>query len=454
MNDKLLYIVHCVDTEGPLYESLEETFKRVRNTFEIDLEPTNENMAKLRDGRGVAPEIRDQVMEYVSPERLAYNSDWGMVDNMLDDMMSRQWRGQFIDDFGNPYSFTWFILDFVGFSLNTRRRELGYHALFDHYRNKIEEHDSTMDELQWHFHPVSFSGEIHKTSNSFTYTNEHYQVLSRRIIDRQWFPCAYRPGAHCERPDINLFLEQWIPFDPANQGVNSEKLKQLDMQKDVGAGRFGDWSRATEEWEIYHPDFYDYQKKGNMRRHIARCLNLNSRLRAIDKDEVVQAFKRADSGKKTLMAYANHDEREMREDIANLYQLIRKVQKEFPEVKIKNSTVTRAFREVLGLREESPILFDVSFRGNLIDIYTDKECFGCQPYFCFKTMAGEYIHDNLDYHGGTHWSYTFDGETVPMNNVEKIGFAANDSYGNSSVAVADPESSAIENTFHTRSATE
>ena len=30
----IVYVVHCIDTEGPLYESIEATFKRVNNIFE------------------------------------------------------------------------------------------------------------------------------------------------------------------------------------------------------------------------------------------------------------------------------------------------------------------------------------------------------------------------------------------------------------------------------------
>lgn len=46
-----VYIVHCIDTEGPLYETLEATFERLRNIFEIEIEPTEENLRKLQEER-------------------------------------------------------------------------------------------------------------------------------------------------------------------------------------------------------------------------------------------------------------------------------------------------------------------------------------------------------------------------------------------------------------------
>ena len=34
--DKIVYIVHSIDTEGPLYESLEAKFERIKDLFGID----------------------------------------------------------------------------------------------------------------------------------------------------------------------------------------------------------------------------------------------------------------------------------------------------------------------------------------------------------------------------------------------------------------------------------
>jgi len=428
--EKILYIVHCVDTEGPLYESLPATFERLKNTFGIEMKPTKENLLKLKNGEGLPENISSLVMEFVSDDRLNYNKTLGELEKMLDEILTENWRKKYKDDFGNGYIFNWFIMDHIGYEINPRRRLLGYNVLFEFYKEKLTEYECANDEIQFHFHPVSYFREAHKCSNNLSYTNEHLQVLSRRVIDYQWFPSAFRPGMHSERPDLNLFLEMWIPFDYGNQAVERDDLNKKDLQKDLRGGRWGDWRRATTEWEIYHPDFYDYQKKGNMRRYIARSLNLNARLNAINEYEIEKAFKRAESGKPTIMAICNHDEREMRPYIDWFYKTVRKIQQNYREVKIKNSGAASAMQEVLGLNKKNQLTIKAEIKYNQLFIKTDKECWGPQPYFCFKTRCGQYIWENLDFQDNNMWTFIFDDDTIPINKIEKIGIATNDRNGN------------------------
>ena len=44
-----VYIVHCIDTEGPLYESLQAKFDRIKEVFGVKIKPTSKNLRKLRE---------------------------------------------------------------------------------------------------------------------------------------------------------------------------------------------------------------------------------------------------------------------------------------------------------------------------------------------------------------------------------------------------------------------
>jgi hypothetical protein len=179
---KILYLVHCVDTEGPLYESLEATSQRLKSTFGLDIDiATSEDLEAVRNGAGVPDSIKNQVNEFIS--RICYNENWNQLDEMLGELFSQDWRMKYKDDFDQGYLFNWFILDHVGFTSNPRRRALGYHNVYDHYRAKLKQYGNKSDRLFWHFHPTSYFHEAHKTSNNFSYSNEHLNTLSRRIID-------------------------------------------------------------------------------------------------------------------------------------------------------------------------------------------------------------------------------------------------------------------------------
>lgn len=429
---KEIHFVHCVDTEGPLHEPLTATFEGLKNNFGIELEATQENLLKLRDGIGVDEKLKEKVQFFVGEKRLNYNSSWKHIDQMLEDLLSPEWRNKFKDDEGTPYQFNWFIMDHAGFTTNPRRRALGYNVIFDYYKQKFTDY-KTNDEIHWHYHPVPFFKEANKSSNNFSLTNEHFQVLSRKVIDHNWFPVCFRPGLHTERPDINLFLEQWIPFDYGNQALTKGATSDDDIQKDVSHGRMGDWRRAPTHWGAYHPDFYDYQKEGNMKRWIAKCLNLNSRLRNLSLFEIEAAFEQANRGEPTICAFTNHDFRPIQEDVEELYQQIQEIKKKYPEVKIKFSGAVEAMRTAYSLEEKNSPKISLELNDNKLDIKLDQETWGCQPYFCFKTTTGEYFHENLDHQSETHWSYVFDSNSIELRNIETIAVAASNDYGNYSV---------------------
>jgi len=431
-------LVHCVDTEGPLYETIPATFERIRKAFGLNLEPSEERLSKLKKGIGVPDKIKQQIIEFVSDDRLNYNKSWSEVDSMMHELMSNNWRMKYSDDFGQGYIFSWFILDYVGLENNPRNRAMGYHAIYNHYRDYLDKYTPKGDSLYWHYHPTSYFFEAHKSSNNFSFTNQHVQILNRRVIDKLDFPSAYRPCCHCERADINLFLEMWIPFDFGNQGM--PERPEDKAQLDISGGRYGDWRRATYDWEVYHPDFYDYQKKGSMKRYIARCLNLRSRLRPISVDEIRKAFQRASTGKNTILAVTNHDHSEMRHHIDENMKLIRDVQKEFGgEILIRHSNAVDAIRQSEKISFKSPLRLSFKWSGNLLDIKSDSPVWGTQPWFCFKTKDNRYIFENLDFQGDNNWSFVFDDDFICLDQIESIGIAANDSFGNTSVYKLSPD---------------
>jgi len=433
MKDKIVYIVHAVDTEGPLYESIESTFKRMKDIFGIDnIDPTYKNLLKIQKKEIDLKGIEDEVAKAFSSKLLQYNDSWGKIDKMLHEIMSKEYRKKVPDSFNNGWIYNWHCLDHVGYISNPRRRDIGFHKIFDHYKKVINDTNSRQDRIHWHFHYMPLNKNAHRCGKSLANSPHLYETLCRRIIERDWFPTVYRSGFQTERPDINLFLEQWIPFDVTNMAI--EDSSELESQKDLQNGRFGDWRIAPNDWSIYHPSHDNYQIKGNCRRWIGRALNLNTRIANINQKETDKAFYRANNGYPTLLGVTNHDFRNMKEGIENFLSMIKKSSEKFPKVKFKYSEAVQAFRDLIFGPNYSfePLELNIRLKNSRLRISTKKgEVFGPQPFLAIKTRAGQFFHDNFDFGKSLKdWYYCFDEENLLLSEIETIGIAANDRYGN------------------------
>jgi hypothetical protein len=425
--------VHCVDTEGPLYESLTETFADLRDTFDLDLPPTQENLERIQCGEGVPDVIREAVMARYSKHRLAYNRDWGMIDRMHDTLFSQAFRESFCDDFGSPYRLNWFCLDQVGFDSNPRRRTLGYNIVYDRYAELCRQNPHAPDRLYWHFHPVAFNRVANCQGLSIQNGNEHLQSLAHRLIDCEHFPAVFRPGYHQEKIDLNLFLEQWIPFDYAN--LNGAEHGRWQYRNH----RFIDWRQAPQDWQPYHPSFGGADQPGDLRRWIGRTLTLGTNFSCISKDELARAFREAVS-QDVLVSVCSHDNRDMVDEILELQKLFSAARHEANNgVHLRFCNAVEGFVRTLGLETEPPVGLSCQLVRDELTVEVVGREFGFQPFFCLKTLTGDYFHDNLSKgESQSTFFYIFDKHTVPLAAVERIGLATTNFVGDVSIALITP----------------
>ena len=443
-----VYIVHCVDTEGPLHESVEVTFERLHSIFHLKLEPSMNMLRRLQAGEVDLGGLETVVQRVVDPHLLAYNDTWDKVDAMLAEIMGESFRCQIPDSSGAGWVYNWFCVDHVDYDLNPRRRDLGYHNIFEHYRRLIHKTGSSRDGLHFHYHPHSFRREAHRCATHWwASSNSLHQILSRRIIDHQWFPAAHRPGFHVIRPDSHWFLEQHIPFDFSSQAMLDEGSD--GAQFGLSGGRFGDWRRAPATWEPYHPSADDYQVPGNSRRWIARCLNVGTRYRLLAERDVRHAFREASEGKPVVLAITNHDFRDMSPDINGVRDLIQRVAEDFPEVPFLFSEAVSAMRSALNL-ESLPAceleleMGTINDSTHVLKVHSTTPTFGPQPWLAFRTVDGSYHFDNFDIDTPFHeWQYVFDEETFPLPALNAIGVAANNAFGTTTVSVMNPATAKV-----------
>jgi hypothetical protein len=69
----IVYIVHHIDTEGPLWESIEELMERLKIIFGIEMVPTYENLEKLQRGEIDMPEAqKKELLAAVDPHTVGF----------------------------------------------------------------------------------------------------------------------------------------------------------------------------------------------------------------------------------------------------------------------------------------------------------------------------------------------------------------------------------------------
>ena len=162
MKNNPVYVVHCIDTEGPLHESVEVTFERLRAIFHLELEPSLDLLHRLQLGKVDLGGREAAVQKVVDPHLLAYNDSWDKVDAMLAELMQEAFRTRVRDSAGGGWIYNWFCVDHVDYDVNPRHRDIGYHNIFEHYRRLIRETGSSQDGLHFHYHPHSFRREAHR----------------------------------------------------------------------------------------------------------------------------------------------------------------------------------------------------------------------------------------------------------------------------------------------------
>lgn len=440
--DNLVMIVHSIDTEGPLQESVEATFERLEHLFGVSgLPKTKETLNQLKAKAIALDGKEDRVAELLSDHSLSYKNTWEEIDEMLNRIMAAEFRNALPDSFGNGWVYNWHCLDHVGFEVNPRQRDLGYHKVFDHYNAVLRAKPNCPDALHYHFHYISTYREAHKCATSFLNSApEFLEVLCRRIIERGWFPQVARAGFQAERPDMHWFLEQWIPYDLSSMALDDSSA--LDELTDFRNGRSGNWRKAPADWSLYHPSHDDYQVPGNCRRWIGRALNVLSRTGTLTEHEVDKAFARAATGKPTILGISGHDWRDLGTEVDFVRSLISTVAPRYPGVKFAYCEAVEAFRKATEANDDH-LELDVTLNETpandvpSLDITTSVGAvFGPQPFLAIETMSGRFIHDNLDFdiQDGV-WHYAFHSDTLPLSDVKSIGIAANNANAHQSITV-------------------
>lgn len=417
--EKTVYIVHAIDVEGPMTETLEATFERMwQYGLPSEVAISRPNLELVQEGRfpGLDSTLSQTLAKVFSKRLLAYLTDWDQIDDMVTEVTSSKFRKTHSSKDGSAYILSWFIYDHHdGFTNNPRFHDAGIHRVFDHHMCTNIKDNPFNDGIYWHYHQPAISGNSLESNTCWTNRTTHEEIIARRIIDRNWYFSCFRAGIHIERNDLSHWLEMFVPFDFSARFAKEPSIYRPGFEYD--------WRGCPNKWGGWHPDWYDYRKEGNMRRYQFRMTDLATYLNSLSRDEVEEAFVQAEQNGSSVLTYYNHEYRDMRPEITEGYSVIRDVADKYPKVNWKFVNALTAAQKHLGLKAERPGL-SVELKDDMLWVKSDKEIFGPQPFLAIKE-GNQYFRDNFTQEAEGCWAYRF--RNLPE--VKALGVAANSPSG-------------------------
>ena len=417
--DKIVYIVHHVDVEGPLTETIEATFERMYDFgLSRDVSICIDNLHKIQDGvlSAIDPDLSSELKKVFSKRYLNYLKDWNEIDSSIIESTSKSFRLEHCSKEGDPYKYSWYIYDYhEGFKDNPRFRERGTHKIFDHYMKELIKDNIFNDGIYWHYHQPSISGQCLENNTCWTNSVLHEEIVARRIIERNWYFSCFRAGFYVERNDISHWLEMFIPFDYTARYMSDNKA--------YSPGDEFDWRNTPNIWGAWHPDWYDYRVEGNMKRYLFRCTDLATYNNHLNKKEVEEAFEQASERGTSILSYYNHDYRDMKLEVNEAYPIITDVSKKYPDINWKFVNALEAAQNYLKLFPRKPNL-SVKQKNDLLFVNSENKIFGPQPFLAIQE-GDKFFRDNFTKETDNSWVYRFRN----LNNLKAFGVAANDPSG-------------------------
>ena len=234
------------------------------------------------------------------PDNSEILKNWEAVDQAMDKLFKEDFRNKFVDSFNGNLKLGWFFLTWSGFKneINPRNRDLGYHKVLDHYRSRWGKLIQTFgDEECWHYHHPPKSGVVNEWSTDWNSSEEYKNIISRQIIEREWFPVCFRAGGTIMDKNLSQWVDKWFPFDYSNRAP-------LDVT-------VMDWSDGIDEWKAYNPDPEFFKTEGNGKRYLARTMDLVTSSYKADESDIEKAFLEAADRGYSILSTFDHDYRDI-----------------------------------------------------------------------------------------------------------------------------------------------
>ena len=356
------------------------------------------------------------------PVNLQILKNWKQVDSAMDKLFTNDFRYRFLDTYKSNFKIGWFFLTWTGFNpeKNPRKREFGYHKIIDHYRSRWSDKIKFYgDEECWHYHHPPRSGIANEWSLDWNSSTEYKNIISRQIIEKNWFPICFRAGGTIMDKNLSRWLDKWFPFDYSNRSP----LKD---------GPF-DWENGISDWRAYNPDIDLYKTEGSGKRYVARSIDLLTGVYQAGEKDIYQAFNEAKKNNSSILSVFDHDYRDIEERINNFMIAFIKISKQFPEVKWKYSSPSNAIIETKSILKKEPLKINANIENNCIKIFVNSTIHQENPWIAIENYKGDIyqFESCLKKINNISWEL----EIPHKNDFKKVGIGVSNNAGYSDIKV-------------------
>ncbi|MFC1683566.1 hypothetical protein ACFL0G_05125, partial [Candidatus Zixiibacteriota bacterium] len=374
---------------------------------------------------------------YTNPARNAYG------------VMDPTFRTQFVDSYGQAMKMTWWMLagNVYRYATNTDVPVPNVMTLYLMKKYHGDNVEINGDELSLHYHSwtwTDYNGDgLYYWNQALTFpecADDWDYTLAQFLLEENVFPVSFRSGWHAMDNWWQAELDSVLPYSMhnASPGVSSDTTEPLTGNVD--------WSQATTEWIPFNPSPEDYQLPGdgpgwNLRsRHFGYTISSNL---------LETIFAEADGGVDQMACIWGHlPETDFLTNISKIDSLAHEAAALYPDVNFRYCTGIEAMQRWQGMADTTaPILVlqeipsgdDVYFR-----ITTDEPIFQPLPFVAAKDIYENYFVMPCEVVGVNDWGTT---ESVPRDQLVKVGVTVCDSLGNQAMAFLDflPDDEYVDN---------
>jgi ubiquinone/menaquinone biosynthesis C-methylase UbiE len=359
------------------------------------------------------------------PNNAELLANWELVDKAMEKLFTPEFRNKYPDTDGSNFKIGWFFLTWTGFKTNPRARDMGYHKIRDHYiarwRDLLTQYG---DEHCWHYHHPPASGIGNEWGLDWKICQEFEQIISRQILEREWFPTCYRAGGTIMDPMSSRWVDSWFPFDYSNRAP-------LSLPGLV------DWSTGIAEWAVYHPDVEDFRQSGAGRRRMARSLDLVTNVSVFADDDIEAAFKQAQHGQPAILSCFDHDYRDIADRIHDFLYRVVHIAKKYPQIPWQYAGPVEAIYQYLSVTRPKRLGIEIYRTKSQVDIWSTAPLFQSIPWLAMRTSDDQihHIQDGIVRRDAQHWIW----KTPPNLDWVEIGVAGSTELGASAVTKLCPD---------------